>query len=172
MTTKISGLGRIVLAGTLALTGLSFVAGCGKEQPTQPTARDEYFNQFSTLQQTEKQSQLEGKIVKVQPSHLSFGKSYHTYGYNIVISSNHEFEYVMVEGKDGKLTTLIYPYSKAILERDATINYKPLPSKSIQSWEFISEFMSRKYVTDDNFVIKADGIITADGIKYKTDAEK
>lgn len=154
-----AGLVGIVLAGLVA-TG-----GCSKSDQTNNLA-GEYAMGSAVNQNTETFSRLEGKILKVQPSQLSYvgGDDNRIYGSNI--SANHEFEYVAVKGLDGKMHTLIYPYSKSILEGNAVIKYRPLNSGRIDAETFIDTFLNKGYFTDDNFTIEAEGIITAGGIQY------
>ena len=72
--------------------------------------------------------------------------------------------------------TLIYPYSKAILERNAVIEFRPLEDHSLDKWpskcdfsvkNFIDVFLDPIFFTYNNFPIEAEGIITRDGITYK-----
>lgn len=146
--------------GALAL-GIGLTAGCTNSTPG--TLANEYSAKPEMTQNMEQISELEGKILKVQPSTISFTK----WLGNATTASNHEFEYMIVESKDKKIHTLIYPYSKAILEREATIKYRPLSSGMIDSETFIDTFLIKEYYTNDNIVIEAEGIITKDGIRYK-----
>ena len=154
-------LASIVLVGALALG----VAGCGNEADKPQSRVGEYASQPAVPQNVETFSQLEGKIVKVQPSEISYAGT--TITLSDRLTANHEFEYVIVEGRDGKPHIFIYPYSKAILERDATIEYRPLNSGMITAGTFIRTFLGPKYFTDANVTIEAEGIITKGGIKYK-----
>ncbi len=107
--------------------------------------------------------QLEGVIVKVQPSILSFSYM------NANINAVHEFEYVFVEERNGKLYTLIYPHSKGILEGEATIHYTKLDNRKISAKELIvnSTKLNKELVyADDSFSIEADGIILEGKLKY------
>lgn len=113
------------------------------------------------LMATETQT-LEGRIVKVQPSSIPFSKGMG----QAVYAANHEFEYVTVAAADGQFHTLIYPYSRAILESEATIAYRPLKSGGIDTKTFMQTFLEQSDPIG-NFPIVAEGIITADGIIYK-----
>ncbi len=64
-------------------------------------------------------SQLEGMIVKVQPTEISYlGYAVQTYGgADVYASSSHELEYVMLQATDGNIHILIYSYPKAIIEK-------------------------------------------------------
>lgn len=159
-------IGKTIGIGALALA----LAGCGKKADKAPNTlnlSEEYTSRPAARQNVETFSQLEGKILKVQPSQISYVGDWDKHHYGSNTSANHEFEYVMVEGKDGKLHAFIYPFSKAILEKEATIKYRPLSSGSIDSETFIDTFLKEEYFTDDNILIEAEGIITRDGIAYK-----
>lgn len=141
------------------------LAGCEEPQPQKPNLSDEY-NKPAVTEKTEAFSQLEGRIVKVQPSQISFiGEWYGANGGRT--AAGHEFEYVLVEDANKKLHTLIYPYSKAIIEREATLKFRSLPSGTIDTETFIDHFLKQEYFTDDNFVIEAEGTIVKDGITYR-----
>ena len=142
-------------AGLAALVlGMGALAGCDNK----PAAGSS--NQAAVQERT---LELEGRIVKVQPSAVTY------IGENTFAgrASNHEFEYVMVKGKGNDVHTLIYPHSKAILEADASITYKPIEQGRIEAKDFVTGFVTSCYGTDDNFTIEAEGIITRDGIRYK-----
>lgn len=138
------------------------LGGCEEPQPQEPNLGDGY-NKPAVTEKTEAFSELEGRIVKVQPSSISFTTS----PYNNARSANHEFEYILVEDHDKKLHTLIYPYSKIIVEREATLKFRQLPSGTIDTETFIDQFLKQDYFTDDRFIIEAEGIITKNGIAYK-----
>lgn len=143
------------------------LAGCKKDKPESNILKYEYSEKAVTAQTFDAHSELEGKIVKVQPSIISYRGGSDGMIYGSRISANHEFEYVVVETTDKKLHTLIYPYSKAIVERYAKITYRPLPSKTIDSETFIANLINPKYATDDNIIIETEGFIAKDGIVYK-----
>lgn len=151
-----------IAAGLAALIiGASAVTGCMPSSPGKLSG--EYGSKPEMNQSIEQVSELEGKILKVQPSNFTYIR---WRGSNCSTSSNHEFEYVIVQDKNGVNHTLIYPYSKAILEGDATVKYRSLNSGMIDVETFIDNFIIQEYDTDDNFTIEAEGIITKDGIKY------
>lgn len=108
------------------------------------------------------QTMLEGKIIRVQPStfsgHLSSNSSYFT----------HEFLYVIVESA-GKKYFLVYPFSYPVVEgSEAIITYRQIPSGCLTTCEFGKIFLRTDFMqTSDDFIIKADGAITKDGIIYK-----
>ncbi|MBI4440577.1 hypothetical protein HY639_00265 [Candidatus Woesearchaeota archaeon] len=145
---------------TLALT----LHGCASEQPRNET--------FSEYNQTVKASPLPegrvtlvGKIVKVQIGSIPVGAG--NWGVN------HEFEYVMMQDSEGKMHTLLYPYTKAIVEQEATVTYQPLHG-GISSVDFIQQFAppgydygDRHYHSIGNVMLEADGIIAKNGITYK-----
>ncbi len=113
-------------------------------------------------------SSLEGKIVKVQSSHLPYTweSGYRGFG------SSHPFEYVMVEDREGKVHTLIYPYSKAILERSAAVKYRPLELGVINVNTFIDQYINAEFFTDNNFFLEAEGIIMKNGIQYQQNVQE
>jgi hypothetical protein len=159
--------GKTALIWTLVLA----LAGCGAEKKADienvakrynPTIE----NRINRLEVVELSPQLEGRIVKVQPSSISYSGAWDGRIYGSNISANHEFEYVMVEGKDGKVHTFIYPYSKAILERNATVRFKSLEGGAIDSETFIDRFLKKEYFTDDNVLLEAEGVIIPGGINY------
>ena len=129
---------KILEIGTLAMA----LTGCG---PSKGKFSDSYqpkiIQQVERIERTEQAtSQLEGKIMKVQSSSLSFrvGSSLS----ETTLSGNHEFEYVIVKDKEGKTRTLIYPYSKAILEGDVNIQYRELPLGVISTEDFVKYYGS------------------------------
>ena len=149
-------LSTIVLAAALSL------GGC-RGDPTPEKANYLDYN-LSTVSN----STLTGKIVKVQPSSVSFIGELRGNGYwGAYGSENHEFEYVVMKDKNNHTHTLIYPRSHAILEENAIINYIPIAGEIISSDDFIKRYIKGDYTTDDNVPICAEGIITRDGIKYK-----
>ncbi len=109
-------------------------------------------------------SQLEGKIVKVQPSSLSFKVGFLDTSSRI---GNHEFEYVIMKDNNGRTHTLIYPYSKAILDGEAVVQYRELPLGVISTRDFVHIYIDENYGVDDNFFLEAGGFIVKDGIKYQ-----
>lgn len=160
---KMNGLRRALGLGCL----LAAFSSCD-DLFNQPKKLSPEYNKHSvqstdneTLTSTETKT-LEGRVVKVQPSSIPFSKGMA----QAVYAANHEFEYVIVEVADGQLHTLIFPYSKAILEREATITYRPLKSGGIDTKTFVATFLEQSDPIG-NFPIQAEGIITADGIKYK-----
>jgi hypothetical protein len=62
--------------------------------------------------------------------------------------------------------TLVYPYSKAIMEGNAKIRYRPVNGEGVDAEKFIDLFLNPKYFTDDNFQIETQGFIVKDGINY------
>ena len=155
----------------LGLAGLVALGLTGCEDPTEtqiayttPPQPIEVMQEgrIDKLPKSEKLSKLEGKIIKVQPSSVSYQR-----GMNEDTSSNHEFIYVVLEEQNKKTHTLIFPYSRAILERDATLSYVPLPLNYIDSDKFVGNFLGKRYSTNDRFVIHTEGFITPEGIKYK-----
>jgi len=97
---------------------------------------------------------LQGRIVKVQPSAIYYGRSYNGEDHTPI----HSFEYVFMNDKDGKIHLLIYPYSKGIMEGQTEINYRPLKHGKIDSELLIQTFVTR--VGHSNHVpIEAEGII-------------
>lgn len=150
------------------LTAVS-MAGCEPDQTE--TAKSyskepqavEFMPEISLDKLPERTLELEGRIIKVQPSSLSY-----TYGTREASrSANHEFIYVVLESQDKNLHTLIYPYSKAILEKNANIKYVPFALESITTEKFIKNFISKDYHSEDKFNIEAEGFITPGGITYK-----
>ncbi len=117
-------------------------------------------------------SKITGKIVRVQPSHLSYNETWGTNPggaqnpWGSRISATHEFIYVIVRGADEKLHTLVYPYSSAIPEGDATITFRPLEGGMIDADEFIDKFLNPEFFTNDNFGIRTKGFIVDGGITY------
>ena len=158
------------LLGGLALA----VAGCEHQAvPSNnlPNMTQEY-NPAPQSQPAEEPVAMEtfrGKIVKVQPSQLSFIRES---GANS-IGGTHEFIYLIAEGEDRTPHVFVYPSSRAILERNALLTYRPLRLGAIDSEEFIDAFVEREYrlETMDDITIRAEGIITPDGICY-TGADK
>lgn len=153
------------LLGTSAF--ILSLAGCEEPQPLKPNLAEEYNSEPAAFtEKVEAVSQLEGRIVKVQPSQISYVGAWQGIngGY---VSANHEFEYVLVEDANKKLHTLIYPYSKAIIEREAILKFRLLPSGTIDTEKFIDNFLKQEYFTDDIFDIEAEGIIIKEGIKYR-----
>jgi len=144
-------LNQMLGIGALSLA----LAGCD------PPAVHEYRQQAETAPGTLEDTvrSLSGTIVKVQPSSVSYQVRNG--------SGSHEFEYVMVEDDHGQLHTLVYPCSKAIVERPATIQYRRLSSGSMDAANFVQNYVNACRVTDDNILIEAEGIITGDGIKYE-----
>ncbi len=118
------------------------------------------------MKYTGEAKKLEGRIVKVQPSQFSI---YRGDG-NTARAVSHEFEYVIIEDKEGKPRTFIYPYSKAILEKPAMVKFRPLEIGGIDVESFIDAYIAGSILnwreTDDNFFIEAEGIIVKDGIQY------
>ncbi|MBM3200577.1 hypothetical protein FJZ53_06580 [Candidatus Woesearchaeota archaeon] len=153
---------KIAAGLTALMLGAGTLTGCFPSTPGKHSG--EYNSKPEITQSVEQISELEGKIIKVQPSNLTYVR---WRGSNTSTASNHEFEYVIVQDKNGTKHTLIYPYSKAILETEATLKYRSLNSGGIDVETFIDNFIVQEYDTDDNFVIEAEGIITKDGIKYK-----
>ncbi len=148
----------------------SVVYGCGepgdlaKEYVEKPVPVEELPLTEKDLTTT---STLEGRIIKVQPSSISFNNG----SGDGRTASNHEIEYVLVENSEG-LHTLIYPFSKAILERDARLTFRPLNQRMIDVETFVHRFLNTDYSTSDNFFLESEGIITRDGIHYKDSIQK
>jgi len=107
---------------------------------------------------------LEGRIIDVQPSEVSYCGLFEG-GQGSRYTSNHEFIYVAIEDLQGKIHTMVYPSSKAFLERDASVAYKVISGGSIDARTFIHNYVDPNYFTDDNIRIEAEGIIQ--GITYK-----
>jgi hypothetical protein len=154
---KIAGIGALMLT----------LAGCTDKpyealKPRHAESRKEAV--AVAIRDIETFSELEGRIVKVQPSQFL----YRTDFWRSAVSVIHEFEYVMLETHDKRIHTLIYPYSKAILERDATIKFRRLNSGNIDASTFGELFLPRR-TTVDNILIEAEGLIIKDGINYKSE---
>ncbi len=155
---------KILGIGTSVLTLAAF-SGCTGNESQPSNATSENISR-PDVAQSDTLSQLEGLIIKVQPSQISYVGEMRNLGYDNV-TANHEFEYVMLQDVEGMVHLLIYPYSKAILERNAIIKFKPLPFKKITANEFIDRFLDPTYSTDDDIAIEAEGIINKyDGIVY------
>lgn len=155
--TKAMSIGALVLA----------LGGCAKDEvSTVPNFRGEYASASTIAEKVETFTQLEGKIVGVQPSQISFIGNWYG-GHGAYATGGHELVYVTLQTDDGKLHTLFYPYSKAVLEKDATVKFRPIPSGMMTAGTFIDTFMDPEYFTDDNIVIEAEGAITKNGISYK-----
>jgi hypothetical protein len=152
------------IALTTIVAGLAIgMAGCHDPAPTKQLLYDS--SVYAQVSETRLQA-LEGRIVKVQPGEISFiGYKYDLYGGRT--AAGHEFEYVMVETQDGKLHTLIYPYTMAIIEKNAVINFNPISGGVIDTKTFIDNFINDDFITDDNVSINAEGIIAPNGITYK-----
>lgn len=153
MMKKLFGIGTLVLS----------LPGC--EPPKEKvnfadTYKPKIVQQVERAEQTT--SQLEGKIVKVQPSSLSY-RVPSSLSYRV---GNHEFEYVIMKDEEGRTRTLIYPYSKAILEGDAIIQYRELPLRVISTRDFVHAYINERYNPDNDFFLETDGFIVKDGIKY------
>ena len=143
------------LRNILGIVGLAVlgVTGCEQKQPSPVVQQAPIISNTVNV--------LTGRIIKVQPSFFSYINRY-SYG----MASNHEFEYVLVEGEYGELHTLVYPVSQAIIERRAEIKYKKLNQGKISVTDFIDMYINPQCWTDDNFTINADGIIEKNGITY------
>jgi hypothetical protein len=145
------GIGALVLA----------IVGCVDNKSL--NIADEYkITPKVSAEKPETFSELEGRIVKVQPSQLAYFSEH-----NSQVSASHEFVYVIVEGQDEKSHTFIYPYSKAILEREARIKFRPLESGMIDADTLIDTFVNQRYCAANNIFLEAEGLITRDGIEYK-----
>ena len=92
---------------------------------------------------------LEGRIIKVQQSAVTMDKN------------SHNINYVFVNDSVGKTHVLLYPYSKAIIEREAKIKYRPLPLGYINSDVLVKTFVTGEY-SDLSSKLEAEGIITGD----------
>ncbi len=179
---------------TLALTSALLLSGIGCEeqnpqrvpttvetvaaeynyQGSDPTLQ--YFDSVPAHQNTHEKKDgratLVGRIVKVQPSQFSYVNEKE----NKTYAASREFIYVMVEDVNQVLHTFIYPHSKAIIERDATITYRPLFER-VSADDFVRAFI-RGYswehfqASPGQTTIEAEGIILPKGIQYKTNAEK
>lgn len=138
--------------GALALS----LSGCNDIPPYHVF---DFFQKKTVEKKEGNEASLEGMILKVQPSTIPFNSG--------VRGGNHEFIYVILQESDGKLHTLIYPHSKAILDNiSAKIDYEPLKERRIGSEAFI-EKLNRDFYTLSNFIIEAEGIIK--NIEYKKD---
>ena len=157
LVASVSGMGLAV-----TLTGCEYGQRIHPEYSIKPGA--EAVSESSRINKS-----LNGNIVKVQPSTVAYigsgvGHSSATY--------NHEFIYVIVSGSDGKNHTLIYPYSKAIPEGKANLEYRALHDGFISSSEFVQEYVRSNFHTDDVFNIEAEGIILPRGISYTNTGEQ
>lgn len=147
------------------ITGMMLLAlyGCGDKKPKNVSEDYVKKQQFSE-EDNQKLSELEGKIIKTKTARITFSKDTSK---ESRMPTTHEFEYVVVEDKEGNIHTLMYPYSKPILKRNATIKYKVLPNKVLDGRAFVDMFINQNYSIDDVVVIEAEGIITRGGIEYK-----
>ncbi len=155
---KALGIGALVVA----------LSGCDQ---TPSTHGEAYKQQTTTKQATttsapssEESASLYGKIVDVQPGIVSIAR--------VPISDSsaslvRQFEYVQVQGEYGKLHVLIYPTPKAIAKGGATFTYRPL-NGGISADQFIDDYVSPDFGTNDNIFLEADGIIKVNGIQYET----
>jgi hypothetical protein len=167
------------LKGAATLAAILFaIAGCddnNTQNPAAPPATPNYASEYQSpsSQPAPKVQEMEGKIEKVQPGHVSYVGVWDTYnngcdnGYGARSSSNHEFEYVFMTTEDGKHHVLVFPYSRGIMEHKAQVKFRELPNGRISVDDFIKAYMSPNYYTDDHFDITAEGVITGDGIQYQ-----
>ncbi|MFH1211160.1 MAG: hypothetical protein V1645_04585 [archaeon] len=146
------------------ITGMMLLAlyGCGDKKPK--NVSEDYVKKPQISEENTQISELEGRIIKTKTSRLTFSKESSREARS---PSQHEFEYVVIEDKEGGIHTLMYPYSMPILKRNAKIKYKILPNKVLDGRAFVDMFINNSYSIDDMIVIEAEGIIQKDGIEYK-----
>jgi hypothetical protein len=146
------------------ITGMTLLAlyGCGDKKPK--NVSEDYVKKPQINNEQQQISELEGRIIKTKTAKITFSRDGPK---ETKFPSQHEFEYVILEAKDGSLHTLMYPYSKPILERNAIIKYRVLPNKVLDGRAFVDMFINPSYSLDDVIVIEAEGVITKDGIEYK-----
>jgi len=148
----------VILFTTLGLKNANNEREKSEKQNNEQTARTARADFFSKPIST-----MKGKIIKVQPSQISFCK-FHG---GAMISSVHEIEYVFVKTPDGWIGTFIYPCSKAIPDGEAEIHYREIDEIRIYSKKFISIFLGPEFFTEDNIPLYVVGIIDDLGIFYK-----
>ncbi len=160
----IAGLAALTIAGASCCNQIKAKESPFMDVPSQAALQAESYGDHFSNGYTKN---LVGKIVKVQPSEFSY---FHGMG-DRSIAANHEFEYVMLEDENGLVHTLIYPQSKAILEREANIYFRPLKDKKISAKDLVENYVVKNgglnlYSAEDNFQVETEGIIVDGGIIY------
>jgi len=149
---------KITLATALAAGSMGMI-GCGSETAEQPVS-----------QPAKPQiSQLEVEITDVQPQSLPL--SWHHGG------ANYPITYVLGKDEKGNLVSFIYPDALGVHKRRATIEFQKTVNGEITQKELYDQFFNKLIYYNPNVVygnsaLKADGIITPDGIKYHINVEK
>jgi hypothetical protein len=108
---------------------------------------------------SDKVESISGRIIRVQPSILAVGPASSSY--------SHEIIYLIVKTQQGDHKTLIYPYTCAFREGNATIQYNPLPQGEISTARLVELFVSKHVSTTQVLNILADGIVVSRGVTYE-----
>lgn len=148
------------------VAGAALTIGCGEDgkysveytKKPQLVEEQKKFAEVSDSFQT-----IEGKILKVQPSQISFKSKY-----SENTNGSHEFIYLILEDNDGKMHTLVYPFSHAFLEQRAKLRYRPVPNGELSADDFLRLFIKDDYYSYISFPIKTEGIVAKDGVEYIT----
>ncbi|MBS3140665.1 hypothetical protein J4405_00805 [Candidatus Woesearchaeota archaeon] len=154
---KLLGIGLIATLGLIS---------CGQRKLAETDLKKLYIPSIVSNTDLGIELQLRGRIIKVQPSRISFSDIDNSNNFR---DQSHEFEYVFVDDEYGDMSLLIYPYSKGILERGATIRYRAMIPPKISSLAFIKTYVSPNIQIPETSVIniEADGIIVPGGISYR-----
>ena len=168
-----SNLVSLAIAGAIAL-GCAGIPGCGDNpvpKNPEPNYAADYYKYLYTRDAEKnpssfKKVKLDCVIEEVLPQSVPFRVNGYVPNQCDSRAANHPITYVLAKGKDNRDYKLIFPFPNVFRKGPATIEFFEV-NGFICSHELLERFVGCFGRSDDNVSLDADGIICADGVKYR-----
>jgi hypothetical protein len=155
-----------ITKGLVGLALLVTLAGCS---PKEAELAKEYKEDNTVSSGNILEKETTTNIVQISDIRDKVVACHYYSGLNGYQSYNmaHDYEFVVIKDPTGE-KVLIYPYAMYVFRKPAKVTFRPLTEGKISSEDFCTLYVSSSSTAEpDLYSIKADGIITKDGIKYE-----